>query len=524
MVLKKVNLQSLINESYRLVKLLLLSITLLCIGGGLYSQNRFTGMSEFPSSDNAWSVAPLDTGYILLSGWQYNAPNSNVDALLLRMDQYGNITFVDSLVHDKYNLGTKMLTYNGNVVLCGAVANIFGASNDTAFLEITNKIGDSRSYIRFPAPKGSALYRPLVLKDNYYLAGYTSEHDSLSANDSADVLFVSIDTAGHPRFVTHFGRNRNDYVVDANVIGNDEIVMAGFTLSDVLPLGTNTYSDGYLAIADTLGHKLWDQHYDLGYKFSEQFLAVSPSPDGTIVAAGWCTPLDAGIHIPQNALIFKVDTAGVRYAKCFWDTANDAYSNSHWWNSVITNILVLPDWTIIAAGYFDSRDDSLKYQGFLMQLDDQANILWREDYGGNRDDLVTDLIQTSDHGYLIVGNSKSDGAVGSPGYVPLDTWIIKTDSLGCAKANCSIGMLEIPNSTGIKLFPNPVKDFVRIEVEDLNGDVFKLYDITKRKILEVSIVSKSSEIALPSSMGSGMYIWQVENNGRISRSGKLVKE
>jgi len=61
---------------------------------------------------------------------------------------------------------------------------------------------------------------------------------------------------------------------------------------------------------------------------------------------------------------------------------------------------------------------------WLIKLDSNGNKLWDKTYGGKEDDVGWSIQQTSDEGYIIIGETESysDGRT--------DAWLIKTDSKG----------------------------------------------------------------------------------------------
>jgi hypothetical protein len=61
---------------------------------------------------------------------------------------------------------------------------------------------------------------------------------------------------------------------------------------------------------------------------------------------------------------------------------------------------------------------------WLLKLDKEGNLLWDRTYGGGGNDMAMSLIQTTDGGYAILGETSSKGAGG------LDFWIIKLDKQG----------------------------------------------------------------------------------------------
>ena len=87
-------------------------------------------------------------------------------------------------------------------------------------------------------------------------------------------------------------------------------------------------------------------------------------------------------------------------------------------------------------GYTQSMDGDVtsklneSYDYWLLKFNEANTLEWQKTYGGSEDDRGSDLIQTSDGGYAVIGKSKSsDGDVlENSGYE--DFWVTKLDASG----------------------------------------------------------------------------------------------
>ncbi|MBI2839454.1 MAG: hypothetical protein HYX75_14155 [Acidobacteria bacterium] len=80
------------------------------------------------------------------------------------------------------------------------------------------------------------------------------------------------------------------------------------------------------------------------------------------------------------------------------------------------------------GGFFAAGDTDTSSQGaedfWCVKTGSSGKISWQRNYGGAAEDLVTDALQTSDGGYLVVGTTRSFGAGGR------DAWCLRLDASG----------------------------------------------------------------------------------------------
>jgi hypothetical protein len=75
---------------------------------------------------------------------------------------------------------------------------------------------------------------------------------------------------------------------------------------------------------------------------------------------------------------------------------------------------------------------------YLVRTDVAGNMVWNKTYGGADEEEAYSVIQTNDGGYAMAGRTKSFGVDHSE-----DMWLVKTDANGIVEWNCSYGSIGI---------------------------------------------------------------------------------
>jgi len=97
--------------------------------------------------------------------------------------------------------------------------------------------------------------------------------------------------------------------------------------------------------------------------------------------------------------IVKTDALG----KIEWETVHGDDETE-----AVSTILQTDDGGYLAFGNTDS-DGAGKFDFYLVKLNSTGDVIWEKTYGGNRDEKSSDMIETSDGNYFLLGNSLSFG-------------------------------------------------------------------------------------------------------------------
>ena len=103
---------------------------------------------------------------------------------------------------------------------------------------------------------------------------------------------------------------------------------------------------------------------------------------------------------------------------------------------VVKKVVSTQDGGFVIVGQTKSKDGHFKNKNregndiFLTKFDYDGKIVWTNTYGGSDDDIGSDVIESYDGSFYIIGYSKSDDGDASINMGQHDNWLLKTDSFG----------------------------------------------------------------------------------------------
>jgi hypothetical protein len=181
----------------------------------------------------------------------------------------------------------------------------------------------------------------------------------------------------------------------------------GYILTGYTWLGSGE-ADVWLLKTDSLGDTVWTKTY--GGAGSEEGCAVEQTSDGGYVVAGHTHSYGGGEY---DVYLLRTD----RYGDTLWtktyggDQSDYAYS-----------VQQTTDGGFIVGGYTHSFGPWTDF--YLVKTDSSGDTLWTRTYGGPNEDRGYCVKQTSDGGYVVVGQAYSSSATG------YDIQVVKADSEG----------------------------------------------------------------------------------------------
>jgi len=223
----------------------------------------------------------------------------------------------------------------------------------------------------------------------YIVAGRTD-----SFGNSCDVYILKLKSDGSLDWYETYGGSNNDYAYSIQQVADGGYIVAGRTDS------FGNYVDAYILKLQSDGSLDWYETY--GGSDYDGARSIQQVADGGYIVAGDTRSFGAGW---SDAYILKLKSDGsLDWEKTYGGSGYDeAYS-----------IQQVADGGYIVAGETDSFGNS--GDAYILKLQSDGSLDWYETYGGSDDDDAWSIQQTTDGGYIVVGNTNSSGT-GDDAYI-----------------------------------------------------------------------------------------------------------
>ena len=292
------------------------------------------------------------------------------------------------------------------------------------------------------------------------------------ANPSLDTFVMKCDSQGNQEWIKNFGGSSDDCFQSVVETNDGGIVAVGYSSSTNAGFTNKGGSDAIIVKYDSNGNQQWVKNF--GGSNNDYFKSVIEMSDGGIVAVGSSYSTNAGFTNKggSDAIIVKYDSNGnQQWVKNFGGSSHDYF------NSVIET----SDGGIIAVGNSNSTNAGFTnkgdYDAVVVKYDKDGNELWVKNFGGINSDYFYSVIETSDKGFVAVGegwsedtvfNNKGDG----------DAIVVKYDKDG--------------NQLWVRNFGEGIENIFNSVIETKSGDIIAVGMTAKFSDNEIGAVVFSS--------------------------------
>ena len=276
------------------------------------------------------------------------------------------------------------------------------------------------------------------------VSGKNGNKEELNKGD-LDYWIWKMDEHGNLDWQKSFGGNQTDLLQSIALTNDGGFILGGTSASDKGSDKTEAckgQEDFWVIKLNAKGQELWQR--TIGGSGMEKLLSIAPTRDGGYILGG--SSSSDQLKSTTGVLDPFGKSENSKGNLDFWVVKLDKNGTIAWQKTIggrymdeLRSIHEIQSGGYILGGYSNSPASGNKTEEnpglgdyWVVQLDEQGEIVWQKVYGGEQDDNLTALIPTQDGGYLLGGSSNSE-----PGHVKTksngsgtDFWVVKLDETG----------------------------------------------------------------------------------------------
>jgi len=290
-----------------------------------------------------------------------------------------------------------------------------------------------------------------VTADGGYILGGASWSDisgdkTENSNGAFDYWIVRTNASGTIIWQNTIGGSNNDHLYSIQQTADGGYILGGYSGSNITGDKTensNGMDDYWIVKTDSLGTIQWQN--TIGGSDFDQLFCIQQTTDGGYIMGG-----------RSDSDISGDKTENSNGSLDYWIVKTDAFGNLQWQNTIggddedwLMSIQQTTDGGYILGGRSssnisgDKTEDNIgtSYDYWIVKTDSSGNIQWQNTIGGWDGDHLSSIQQTNDGGYIMGGWSWSDisGDKTENTNGQTDCWIVKTDSLGMIQWQNTLG-------------------------------------------------------------------------------------
>ena len=426
----------------------------------------------------------LDGDSLIICGSVWNDETEKLEALFLKMDTLGNVTFFNTYAD---SLGSHLSFHNGYPLIKTSAGKYLMAGDllnrSSDFLILWNSMGVAEAFWEYPYSANimtSFIYDILEVSDGYLLFS-TKQLE----NFRLDVWATKIDFNGDVIWENSYGEYSIDEAIgsiwqeDENtiVLGSSKETDEFVELPSLLKCGSN-----WIFAIDSLGEVKWEWQSEPCE--GNRVKGLHRTADG-----GW-------IYATRNFEVFNQSNWGavptfVKRDSQFNLLWERQVAESYWDANEMTDLRPTPDGNWVGAGIWVMPEpfnplianDSFYTPGCLYKVTEQGDSLWM------RCDTVPMENHTYHHRYGGVAVLPSGSIVAAGGFKEeiwgvgnkAWAWVTKVDRDGCMEGPCPVTSVGEANAAEAekalcRIFPNPTKDVLQIKTKS-RAELIKLMNM-----------------------------------------------
>ena len=368
----------------------------------VHSQTTFQKTFGGPGNETATWVVQADHGFVI-SG-QVTNTNGNQDALLIRLDASGNAIWQKRFGASQADAFHCVIATPDGGFLAAGETRSFGAGNADIFLVRV----DGSGTVLWSKTIGDANHNDIarsiipVVGGGFVVSGHSVQVSDMAPNS----VFLRLDQDGNTMwsrtYTTGIGNLLLSNYIDENV---------------VYASGGADGEAAFVRIDLNSGNLLSTKIY--GGSATEALSYQQPTQDGNLVIADHTRSAATGVEVDLWVQKIKKNTGQVIWSKVYY-RAND---------NIRGRIEKVNDGGFLLVPY--DSNNAAQADALLAKIDSNGSLIWSYNYGGAAADRLMKAVQTTDGGFIAVGDTRSNNANGNS-----DILLLKTDANGHVAGSC----------------------------------------------------------------------------------------
>lgn len=394
-----------------------------CLGGSNNEYSYFIMQTR----DNGYLI----TGKTNSNDGNVSANHGNYDGWLIKLDNWGNIQW----------------------------SKCIGGSND------------------------EEIHYAIQTENGYVVVGFTISNDGDVSNNHGnyDYWLVQLDDNGNIIWQKCYGGSSNDRAYEFQQTNDGGFIIGGSSSSnDGDVSGNHGGVDYWVTKLDINGNLQWQKSY--GGSSEDELRALELTDDGGYIIGGFVLSDDGDVIYSHPSYEY-------------WVAKLDAYGNIQWKKSLggsgmefLSSIKQTADGGYVIAGRTNTSNDGDvsgwhgccgNSDAWIVKLSSLGDLLWQKCVGGTEYDYSNCIQITSDGGYILAGDTKSNDYDVYGNHNSSDYWIVKLSPHTFVN--------EYNFSHTLLIYPNPLTEYSVVTFDNSNKDKYKLLviDITGKILYEI---------------------------------------
>lgn len=262
-----------------------------------------------------------------------------------------------------------------------------------------------------------------------------------------DIFVVKLTPGGDLEWLNTYGGSSSDWGVSIRQTHDGGYIVAGSTSSDdgdVSGFHGGLWGDAWVIKLDATGQMQWQKC--LGGQESEYAAAIRQTPDHGYIVAGATSSNDGDVNCNNESYsiwIVKLDQTGeIEWQSCFSESSQGGADD----------IQLTSDGGYIVAGWRmgDQPNGDPNEDIWVIKLDETGTQQWESILGGSKIDLVHNIQETLDGGYILAGLTQSDDGDVTGFHGHLDAWVVKLDETGAVQWEKALGGSSADQASAIR--------------------------------------------------------------------------